>query len=172
MAFKVRKTGAWADTGTVKVMKSGAWAAAGFVKAMKSGVWSLVWPSLAASVSNQTIATVGASAGGASVSYIIDSDGLVYQKLGTGGATSIETWLDAGTNTNFEVRFTQTSTNGIGSLTGTLDTWLATTSDNTIQVSGAGIGQTASRDITVEIRETVTNTVLTTAAVQLDAERT
>lgn len=171
MAFKVRKTGAWADTGTVKVMKTGSWSTAGFVKARKSGVWSLVWPSLIASVSNHNVVASGVSAGGATAGYKIDSDGSVYEKIGTGSDSLVETWLDAGANTNFEVRFTQTSSNGIGSLTGTLNTWLATTSDNSLSLGGAGVGQTASRGITVEIRETVTNTTLTTATVQLDAER-
>lgn len=172
MSFRVKKSGVWADTSTVSVKKSSAWATAGFVKVMKSGVWSIVWPVLAASLTNQVVPAAGSSAGGAAAFYKVDNDGSVYRKLGLGAYSLLETWLDAGTNSNFEVRFTEIFSNGIGTTGGSaLNTWLNLATDREVSVGGADIGDTALRDFTVEIRETVTNTVLTSATITMSAER-
>lgn len=171
MTFQVKKTGSMATPAAVKRKDAGSFTDVGFVKAMEAGSWVVVWPILTASITNRTVSASGASAGGATAGYMVSSDGDVYEKIGLGSYTSFETWLTSGANTNFEVRFTLISSNGIGSLTGTLNTWLATTSDNALSLSGAGVGQTAIRGLTVEIRETLTNTVLDTASVSLEAER-
>ena len=172
MSFKIRKSGAWANTGTVNVRKSGAWATAGFVKAMKSGSWALVWPSLLASLTATGVFASGASAGGAAAFYKVDNDGSAYTKIGVGSYTSFETWLDAGTNSNFEVRFIETVNNGIGTTGGSaLNTWLGLATGREINVGGAGPGDIAYREFSVDIRETVTNTILTTATITLSAER-
>ena len=171
MSLKVRKAGAWANTGTVKVMKSGSWATATFVKAMKAGAWVLVWPELTATLVATNIVHTDVGAAAATITYRIGSDGSAYEKYGGAAFSFLHVWLTAGANTNFEVRFTETSSNGLGTTTGTLNTWLPTTSNNDITLLGPIGGATATRIYTVEIRETVVNTTVASASIGMSSTR-
>ena len=170
MSLKVRKAGAWANTGTVKVMKSGSWATATFVKAMKAGAWVLVWPELTATLVAKNIVHADIGAEASTITYSIGSDGTAYEQYGE-ASYPMYVWLTAGANTNFEVRFTQTSSNGLGVATGTLNTWLPTTSNNNITLRGPISGATATRVYTVEIRETIANTIVASASIGMSSTR-
>ena len=171
MSLKIRKAGAWADTGTVKIMKGGAWATASFVQVMKAGAWVLVWPELTATLVATNIVHTDVGAAASTITYRIGSDGTAYEKYGGAAFSFLHVWLTAGANTNFEVRFTQTASNGLGTATGTLGTWLATTANRDLTLVGPVGGATATRVYTVEIRETIANTVVASASIGMSSTR-
>ena len=168
MAFKVMKTGAWANTSTVKVMKTGAWATAGFVKARKTGAWVQVWPLVGPLTSHSVAASAGTS-GGSTARYYVDSDGFIYTKQGLSSIVQQEQWLLGGTNTDYEVRFTQTGSVGSGSLNGTLSTWLGLGTDREINTTTTA-GNTYDATVTVEIREVSTGTILQSTSIDLTSD--
>lgn len=168
MAFKVMKTGAWANTGTVKVMKTGAWATAGFVKARKSGAWVQVWP-LVGSLTSHDIVASGGTAGNSTARYYVDSDGFIYTKQGTSSSVQQEQWLLGGTNSDYEVRFTQTGSSGSGALNGTLSTWLGLGTDREINTTTTA-GNTYETAVTVEIREASSGTILESVGITLTSD--
>jgi hypothetical protein len=84
-------------------------------------------------------------------------------------ATLLETWLDLGTNDQFDVRFDSVS--GITPLATniTFNTWLTgMTVDRTLQLGRTGIG-TNQYVCDVSIRDQATQTVLTTARITMNA---
>ncbi len=89
-------------------------------------------------------------------SYI--SDDLFYTNIGT--------WLVSGTNSQFEVRATETS--GTVS-TGTVGSWLVLSTSREWTVARTTIG-TKSVTLTIEIRKASTGVIVATATAQLDAE--
>jgi hypothetical protein len=102
----------------------------------------------------------------AEVAYRVDSDGDVYERIGTGGAySSIGTWLQTGANTDYECLLTVVS--GDDPTSGSaLDTWLACTADRTWVLTEtvlAGAGKVNS--CTIKIRDDVTFEVLSEAEV-------
>jgi len=115
-----------------------------------------------AEITDRTV--TAASATTATAGYRIDSDGTAYTVVnGSSSAISGE-WLVAGSNTDFEVRATLQS--GV-TPSGTLGSWLATTSARTWAVSSSGVLLTSV--ILVEIR--TGSTVLASATITLQAER-
>lgn len=168
MALKVKKSGAWAATGTVKVMKTGAWATAGFVKARKSGAWVYVWP-LVGTLSSYSIMASGSALGGSTARYYVDSDGFIYTKEGLASIVQQEQWLLGGTNSEYEVRFTQTGSAGSGSLNGTLSTWLALSTDREINTTTIN-GNSYDAIVTVDIREVSSGTIVATTSINLTSD--
>lgn len=169
MAFKVMKTGAWANTGTVKVMKTGAWATAGFVKARKLGAWVQVWP-LVGPLTAHSLAASGTTSATSTARYYVDSDGFIYTKLGTASIVQQEEqWLLGGTNSDYEVKFTQTGSVGSGSLNGTLGSWLSLSTDREINTTTTA-GNTYDATVTVEIREASSGTVVASTSIDLTSD--
>lgn len=127
-------------------------------------VWPLVGPltahSLDASGSNSSTSTAR---------YYVDSDGFIYTKQGTAAIVQQEQWLLGGTNTDYEVRFTQTGSTGTGSLNGTLNTWLGLGTDREINTTTTA-GNMYYTTVTVEIREVSSGTVLSTTTIDLTSE--
>lgn len=72
---------------------------------------------------------------------------------------------------DFEVRVTQTGTVGAGTLTGTLGSWLALSSNRTWELTTTD-NSFCSRTFTVEIRRITDSFVVATATITLSAEST
>lgn len=127
-------------------------------------VWPLVGPltahSLDASGSNSSTSTAR---------YYVDSDGFIYTKQGTAAIVQQEQWLLGGTNTDYEVRFTQTGSAGSGSLNGTLSTWLALSTDREINTTTTN-GNTYDATVTVDIREVSSGTIVATTSIDLTSD--
>ena len=101
--------------------------------------------------------------------YRIDSDGYVYEKIGSLPAAVIDQWCDPVTNTgNYEARATITS----GSVnTGTFGSWLAlSTSREWGQTLTSSIFITG--QFLVEVRSIATGVVRATADIETEADRT
>lgn len=127
-------------------------------------VWPLVGPLTAhnPTASGTTNATSTAR-------YYVDSDGFIYTKQGTASIVQQEQWLLAGTNSDYEVRFTQTGSTGTGGLNGTLSTWLGLGTDREINTTTTS-GNIYNATVDVEIREVSSGTILSTIGIVLDSE--
>ena len=105
--------------------------------------------------------------GTATASYTISSTGNV---VGTPGGT-LEAWL-TGTGasaSNYEVMATRTS--GLGTLSGTLATWLNCGSDNGWSLSNSARDNSVMTIVlSVQIRDVATHTVQASASITLSAE--
>lgn len=168
MTFKVKKTGSMVTPAAVKRKSAGSFVNVGFVKAREAGVWVQVWP-LVGALTARTVLASGSTSGTSTARYYVDSDGYIYTKQGTAATVQQEQWLIGGANTDYEVRFTQVSSLGTGSLIGTLNTWLGTSADreiNTITTAGNNYETT----VTVEIREASSGTVLSTQDIVLNSD--
>lgn len=166
MAFKVRKAGAWADTGTVNVRKAGAWATAGFVKVMKAGVWTQVWPVALVSISNTTVSRSGTT--NTVAAYVVNTSGVI-EKIQGAITTSFETWLLSGAAADYEVRATLDSGD---TPAGTLDTWLALSSTRSWSLEDATDDATAlTCGLTIEIRLVSSGVVQDIATVTITSNK-
>ena len=114
---------------------------------------------------NVTLRSVSANAGSGTTTqgFRVDSDGTIDATTLTSGVyTNQYTWLNSGTNSDFEVKMVYESGISTG-FSGTLDTWLSCGSDNTwSKTSAAGLWVG-----TVTIREKDTG-VTWSATVELD----
>ena len=99
--------------------------------------------------------------------YEVRSNGKVYRSTIGGAVSYYEDWLLSGAAGDYQVRATVTSGSVSGSATGS---WLALTSTRAWSVTDnfAG-GPSATANITVEIRDTATNTVRASASITLNA---
>lgn len=106
----------------------------------------------------------------ASAALQLTNGGVANQVLGIGGTTFLQNWLTPQSGmSGYEARATQTSSNGNGTLTGTLGTWLNLGTTRTWELAITGSAGTATRTLTVEIRDTATSTVQATATITLNA---
>lgn len=172
MTFKKRAGGVWADPAAVKRMSGGSWVDVTEVKAREGGAWVVVWPLYGVSITNTSVSATNTTPAGATAIYRVGSDGIIYKKIGAGSFTAYETWMTYGANTAYEVRFTETASNGLGNETYINDTWLATTSNNDVELQSSLIEGLANRTILVEIRYIPTTTTLDSASINLTTERT
>lgn len=119
------------------------------------------------SINDATVSHTVNNSGTAQAGYVIDSDGQVYRNVG-GTLTAIDTWLDSGLNSDFEVRATLASGD---TPTGTLNTWQACSSDRSWSVSATGGGGAVkSCVLTIELRDAASpNTVRDSASITLTA---
>lgn len=168
MTFKVKKSGSFSDPAAVKRKASGSWTDVGFVKVKKGGVWEQVWPLAAlVSITDQTINQVAPTA--TEAAYILNSTGIVQQKLGAVTST-IETWLLSGAASAYEARATLLV--GDAPTGSALGTWLSLGTTRTWSLSDAVVDVTALRaELTVEIRLASSGVVQDTAYIILESER-
>lgn len=129
---------------------------------------NIVWPLVGPLTAHSPYAS-GSNSGTSTARYYVDSDGFIYTKQGISAIVQQEQWLLAGTNSDYEVRFTQTGSTGTGSLNGTLSTWLSLGSDQEINTTTSSTN-TYEAIVTVEIREVSTGTILQTTSVTLYSE--
>lgn len=129
---------------------------------------NIVWPLVGPLTAHSPYAS-GSTSGTSTARYYVDSDGFIYTKQGTAAIVQQEQWLLGGTNTDYEVRFTQTGSTGSGSLNGTLNTWLGLGTDREINTTTTA-GNTYNTTVTVEIREVSSGTVLSTTTIDLTSE--
>jgi hypothetical protein len=121
-------------------------------------------PTITVSISDQSVSDTAISPISASASYVINSDGSVRDHDGL----LLETWLDAGAASTFQVRATLTSGSTPG---GTLNTWLACSTTREWTVTGSSpvpVGCV----LLIELRHATTLVVLDSASVTMSAERT
>jgi hypothetical protein len=88
------------------------------------------------------------------------------------GAVEIGTWLLSGVNSDYEIRATEVSQSGSATRTGTLNTWMAMSSDRTWRItktSGTGVTDWV---LDMEIRPAGGGANLDTCRITLTAERT
>jgi hypothetical protein len=116
-------------------------------------------------VTNQSI--VASSAGTATATYRLGSDGKVYEVV-NGTPTELEQWCTPTSSAgNYEARVTVT----VGSLSsGTTGSWLALTSTRDWTLQETTPGNTSNCTFTVEIRPTGGSAV-TSATIDLEASR-
>jgi hypothetical protein len=118
---------------------------------------------VAASISNRTVQRLRLDGGTATATYELNNNGNVYNHLGT----NLEAWLDSGVNSDFDVRATFVSGDTLAS--GTLGTWQVLSTTRSWSLTAVS-GETKSTTLTVEIRNSSTLAVLTTATISLSAE--
>lgn len=102
--------------------------------------------------------------------YRLDADGIVYKGVGSGTPfyTVLETWDTLSyTTSNYEVQVT--ATGDTWALTGTLGSWLNLGTQRTWSMLGSP-GNYVTCTLTVQIRDTATSTVQTTATITLTAD--
>lgn len=115
---------------------------------------------------NVTVYAVNSGAG-ATAGYRVNDDGFDYSNV-NGTYTSNQQWVTpTSAGGNYEVNATVSS--GI-TPTGTIGSWVATSTDPTWTISRATVGVNQSI-LTIEIRRAGTTTVLDTWTVTLEAER-
>jgi hypothetical protein len=120
-------------------------------------------PTITVSIDDQSVSDVAVSPVSASASYAINSDGTVRDHDGN----TLETWLDAGAASSFEVRATLSSGSTPG---GTLGSWLAcSTSREWFIIASGPVVQTCT--LLIEIRNAATLAVLDSATVTMTAQR-
>lgn len=129
---------------------------------------NIVWPLVGPLTAHSPYA-YGSTSGASTARYYVDSDGFIYTKQGTASRVQQEQWLLGGTNSDYEVRFTQTSGVGTGALNGTLGTWLGLGSDREINTTTTS-GNTYEATVTVEIREASSGTILQSIGISLSSE--
>jgi len=140
---------------------AGSWSVPTSVRVYNGTSWVTVYTAVAASIINRDLSTGGPEGEVYSLYYRLSSNGNAYNTAsGTSGL--LESWLDTGTNADFQVKATLTSGSGIS---GTLGSWLALTTDRAWSLSSTG---DAAATITVEIRNATTLAVLTSATISYD----
>jgi hypothetical protein len=117
------------------------------------------------SITPQSIFKIGNGTGTVTGSYKLAADGKVYNHTGA----VLETWLISGVNSDYEARATHQS--GSALTTGTMDTWLALSSDRTWTLDAASPTSKTSVFL-IEIRDVATSTVQDSASITLDVENT
>lgn len=127
-------------------------------------VWPLVGP-----LTGHTPIASGGTLGSSTCRYYADSDGFIYTKEGTAAVVQHEQWLLVGTNSDYEVRFTQVGSGGSGSLNGTLSTWLGLGTNREINTTTTN-GNSYFAGVDVEIREAGTGIVQQTIGITLESE--
>ena len=116
--------------------------------------------------------SVSASSGGYSqAGYAIfgagASIGKVYEQYNLGPFTFVEQWCTpTSQGGNYEVYASVSA----GSVTGTVNTWIATTANPSWYVDVSGSGNSAYGQLTLQVRRTGTATVLDTWTVDLSAD--
>ena len=164
MTLKRMSGGAWTDiTTTRKRMSGGAWIDIDVIKRRLGGVWVVIWQSI--NITDQNL-YFSRPAGTATTGYRLNSSGIAESKEVTTYVT-LETWLTAGTASNYEARATVTS----GALSsGTAGSWLNLGTSREWTVAQATVG-TNQAIFTVEIRNATTLAVVDAAQITLEAER-
>ena len=119
MAVKKRVSGAWVDATVAYKRVSGAWVAWTAAKTRSAGAWVDKW--ITAALSDQNLTATALSPADATISYNINTSGTVTQGVNGGAPTTIQTWLAAGSSSDYCVRADIAS----GSVTsGTIGSWL------------------------------------------------
>lgn len=123
-------------------------------------------------VSNATCTNSDAPAP-VSAYYKVDADGNVYRDIGAGyqQINSATDWIRPTTAASgtYSVRATQTGSTGIGTRSGTLNTWLALSVDRIWSITRNASG-TATWTLTIEISDDGGSTVLDSGTVTLTAD--
>lgn len=164
MDMHVRDGGVWKAVKKLWVKDGGTWKQVQKAHVRDGGTWKQFLAYIAASITNQSLADLVLDPADASVTYRLGSDGDVYES-NTLGTVSLETWLDGGSSSDFEVRATLNS----GTLSsGATGSWLSLSSDREWSVTRTTLGS-ASAELLIEIRNATTQAVLTSATITLTA---
>lgn len=112
---------------------------------------------------------LASSAGVATITYRVGSDGFVYEVVNAGSPSALEQWCTPAANAgNYEARVTVT----VGSLSsGTTGSWLALTSTRDWTLQETTPGNTSNCTFTIEIRPAGGGSTLTSATIDLEASR-
>lgn len=117
------------------------------------------------SLTEQFIEKIGAGSVTVTGSYLLDNDGTVRDHTNA----ILETWLAFGLNSDFEARATKQS--GSNPTTGTLNTWLALSSDRIWTMDGPA-GFVTTTTLLIEIRDVATSTVQDSAVIIIQVDNT
>ena len=165
MAFNIRKSGAWVAPSFVKRREAGSWTSVSTIKAKKSGAWEQVWPLV--SITDQNVNRIASTA--LTATYTVNTSGIV-QKTEGGSTTTLETWLQVGASSAYEVRATLLS--GDTPTGSALASWLALSTTRAWTLTDAvndGIALTCT--LTIEIRDVATGVVQDSCTVTITSER-
>lgn len=119
------------------------------------------------SISNENIQDITVSPTNASAGYQLTSSGAINSVTVSGGTVQIGTWITptSAAGADYDVYVSGAVT------TGTVDTWLSLGSTRTWSIEATSVGISAV-DITVQIRRTPSGSVIDTATISLEAEKT
>lgn len=164
MTLKRNASGSQVDiSATVQRRASGAWVDIDVIKRRVFGVWVTAWQRIV--LSDQSL-TSTKHVGTATCGYRITASGTV-DFMDDVSYSTLETWLAAGSASNYEARVTVT----VGDLTsGTTGSWLALSSSHEWYVQRPVIGKKIC-EFTIEIRNASTLSVSASASISLTAER-
>lgn len=182
--FYYNDSGVWRQMTEIHYNDSGTWRRLSEMHYNDSGTWRQVFDNDFVSLDPQAIASnrdTTSGGGTATAGYLLTTDGIAQQEVNTSFITDSTTisalagnnwWTgkpQVGVGNSYEVRATQTATNGNGSLSGTLGAWLALSSLRqwTLTDTGINVDRIATRTILIEIRDTATMTVQDSASVNL-----
>lgn len=105
--------------------------------------------------------------------YRLENDGDVFERDTPGGDSLIEGWISPSTSAGNDYEARATIVSSTSSMNGTFGTWLplGTTREWSIQAeaTSSGIDLTNTAQITIEIRNAITTSILDTATIDLSA---
>ena len=154
--LKIYDGSVW-QTPVPKIYNGSSWITPSTLQFHDGSSWVILYTSLAASISDWGISDSSAFNGYLDAIYKLSSDGNVYNH----NNTLLESWLDSGTASQFDVRVTAT---GDPLYSGTLNTWQNLSVDRAWHLKSTGDAQT---NLSVSIRDASSLTILDTASITL-----
>jgi hypothetical protein len=166
MTMHVRVGGSW-QTVAPKVRVGGSWQNIKGAWVRVAGVWQKFYSALAVAISDETVEHIRTTAT-ANAGYQLHSDGTIDLNRATTLTWSVNggTWLTGGASSDAEVRATLNS--GSTPSGSALSTWLNLGTTRNWYVTRSANGTTTC-NLTVEIRDASTLTVLDSATIVLTA---
>ena len=116
-------------------------------------------------VSQTSVTTLAVARAG----YRLNSTGVVESRKNAAYVT-LETWLNTGTNSQYQSRATQTGSSGSPTITGTLNTWATLSAAQEWSIVPPALNTVASLTLLIEIRNASTLVVIDSATITLDSE--
>lgn len=168
-AIKIGSGGAWKNMTNMKVGVGGAWKQVQKVMVGSGGAWKTAWVYLTVDVTSPiSDSDTQISPTDASASLVVNSSGALTTSPTASGN---QTWLDAGSASQVDVRLTQTGLTGGGAMGGAaLATWLNCGTTRTWTLTNTTNAFNSSTFTgTLEFRDATTLAVLDTATVTLEA---
>ena len=140
--LQIKVGGAWKSIDDALIKVGGAWKGCDAVFIKVGGAWEQVWPGQTFTLANRGISDTGFTARTYTAGIRINGNGTAQKLINTTySATATGEWADpSGDFTGYYVRATEVSTFGTATRSGTLNSWLALTSDRLWTIASATAG--------------------------------
>lgn len=133
---------------------------------------SVVWQNILAVVAYQNVTAGGTTTANATARSRFTATGLQQSKMGTAAYVNDNTWLRAGSASDYSIRATVASQSGTsGTHTGTTGTWVGLGSDFELTVIAGASGNYWTVEFTIEIKLNSSGAVLSSNTVSLTSDR-